>query len=231
MIGFRCGSKCAALLVGLAIVLVAWVAIQRACSRPPSGMPKVTVVEPIKRYEPNVRHEIPLPPQWQITGETIDDVPVVKPADNKTREKVKRVFGEEAEKIDFLYVGSVDRVRHGADVYVDRPKIPEVAPTPDDGVDFGDLPRARSEPAPLRFTLVPKPAPWVELRSLHRVETWRQWESETLVDARWEASYRPWTLVVKGRVYGFVDVGANHVSGETGGYVRTGFGTCLGRDC
>lgn len=231
MLGLRCGSRCIALLIGLAIVLVSGILIQRACSRSPEGYRRVTVVDPVERYDPNTRYEIPLPPQWKPTDRTIDDVPVVEPADERTRRKVEQAFGEEAEKIDFLLVGEIGRVRYGADVYVDRPKMSEVTTTPDDGVDFGDLPRARAEPAPLRFTLIPKPAPWLDLRSLHRVETWRQWESETLVDARWEASYRPWELWVKGRLYGFVDVGASHVSGETGGYVRTGVGMCIGGDC
>lgn len=213
--------------------LVAVLLVQRACYLDEAPLGIVRTVEPLERYDPDYLHEIPMTTTWRVTGE-VKGVPTVEPADQKTREQVREIFGEDADKVDFLYVGEVGDLPHGADVYVVQDREPPA-------VDIGAMPVGVPAPEgseipfavgpPARLIIRAKPTPRVDLRKLYRVEAWREWEPGALQDVRWAASFRPWELWLKGRVYGFLELGYHQAAGESGAYGRAGVGLCPGRDC
>lgn len=211
-------------------VIHAWMASDSRSLR------RMLVVEPLERYDPGTAYQIAMSPKWRETGRTVSGVPVVEPADEKTRELAERVLGPDAaEGTEFLYVGEIGKVRSGADVYVvSEPEMPEIEmPQGSRIVDLTDvnLPEGVPSRRPTRLILVARPPPLFDWRVLHRVEADWEWRPDVPDVLEWEIDYRPYEVWIKGRVYVFVEVGYHQRAGESGAFGRGGAGVCPGRDC
>lgn len=212
-------------------VLVGFLLLQRACGGRPSPVGKIITAEPLNYYDPDFLYEIPQRQKWVQTGE-IRGVPTVEPADEETRRLVETALGDEADEVDFLFVGEVGKLPEGADVFIVQDK--EL----DGEIDYGDLPRAVTKEGvefpigpPPRLLIRPKPKPTFDLKTLHRAEAAWEWDPSRPDAFAWKVEYRPYEFWVRGRVYGFVEVGYQQRAGESGVLGRAGFGVCTGRDC
>lgn len=208
-------------------VLVSFLFLQRACGGRPGPVGKVITAEPLDYYDPDFLYEIPIKQTWVQTGD-VAGVPTIEPGDEKTRKLVEEAFGEEIDDVDFLFVGEVGRIKHGADVALVQDR------EPDTDVDIGRLPRGVSRKGvefpvgpPPRLILRVKEAPrfWVEKE--HAVEFGVGWDTRFVGQVELAVRYRPGRLWVKDWFYLTGDVETGLRDGEVDARGHVWLGTTL----
>lgn len=214
--------------------VVGTLVMQRACYQPSSPLGLVRTAEPLEYYDPDFLYEIPMNQKWVQTGE-VAGVPTMEPADERTKKLVEAALGEEAENVEFLFVGEVGKLKDGADIFFVQDKV-------DTSVDLDGLPHAVSTPQggpgaefpigpPARLIIRPKKTPLFDWRVLHRGEAAWEWRPDAPDVLEWEIDYRPYEFWIKGRVYVFVEAGYHQRAGDSGMFARGGAGICPGKDC
>lgn len=205
-------------------VLVVFLLLPRACGGRPGPVGKIITAEPLNYYDPDFLYEIPIKQTWVQTGE-VAGVPTIEPGNEKTRKLVEAAFGEEADDVDFLFVGEVGRIKHGADLAFVQDR------EPDRSVEIGELPRGVNREGvefpvgpPPRLILRPREAPRFWIEKEHAVEVGAGWDTRFVGQIELAVRYRPGRLWVKDWFYltGEVETGLRDGEVDARGHVWLG---------